>query len=488
MADSSIPPVVASRRGFLKASAATAATAGWWSTTSRSWAAGFRSANERPVCGFIGTGIRYGSLVTEAVKYGPCAALCDVDGAQLNHAVRTAQSVYNRHGVAAPVADLYEDYRRVLDRPDIDIVVIATPDHWHSKIVIEALLAGKDVYCEKPLTHHVAEGQQILSALDRTKRVMQVGSQQRSGLQFQTAVALARSGRAGKINRVTCSIGGCPTSDSLPLCAPPSEMNWNRWLGPAPWAAYRAADSLPDGGYGGEHPYGRGHAHFRWWYEYAGGKLTDWGAHHVDIAMWGLNKSDASIGRFTIDPIKVNHPVEFKDGYPVDDTRFNTATTFEIRVTFEDGAEIDIVDNSERLGFGNGIMFECEDGRFFVNRGKLTGKPVEELKTNPLPESAFTDLYQGPSQAAADETDGDGHEARGSSHMKNFMECVKSRQTPISDVASHHRNLTVCHVSNIAMRLGRKLTYDPLSERFVDDTQADGLLSREPRKGYEYAV
>lgn len=471
----------ASRRQFLKASAAASAIA----ATSRGWAAGYRSANERPVCAFIGTGLRYEGLVGEAIRFGPAAAICDVDGAQLTSAAKKLDRAYESREVAAPVVDRCEDYRRVLDRSDIDVVVIATPDHWHSKIAIEALLAGKDVYCEKPLTHHVAEGRQILAALNRSKRVMQVGTQQRSGGQFQTAVALARAERVGKLKHVTCGIEDSPSCDPLPLVGPPAELNWNRWLGPAPWAAYRAASNLPAGGYGSEYPYSRCHAHFRWWYDYAGGKLTDWGAHHVDIAMWALNKSDASMGRYTVDPRKSKHPVKLDDnGFPTADDRFNTATNFEVNVKFEDGVQLDIVDYSERLKFGNGIMFECEDGRFFVNRGKLTGKPAEELAENPLPESVY-ESFLGGSVDPATLTDEESHEARGGSHMKNFMDCVKSRKTPISDVASHHRHLSLCHVANIALRLDRKLTFDPVSERFVGDPQADALLDREARKGFE---
>lgn len=465
-------------------SAASISAAAWTSSPRSAWAAGYGMASERPVVGYIGTGIRYGQLVNEAARLGSCAALCDVDGSQLAAAVRRHDQVYADRGLAAPQPECYEDYRKVLDRQDIDAVVIAAPDHWHSKIAIEAFLAGKDVYCEKPLTHNVAEGQQIIAALERTGRVMQVGTQQRSGGQFQAAVAMTRAERAGKVKRVTCGIGPAPESGSLPAGGPPSTLNWNRWLGPAPWTPYRAAPMNPDSGYGSQYPHSRCHGHFRWWYEYAGGKLTDWGAHHVDIAMWALGKSDGSIGNFTIEPKRGEHPVEFADGMPTSDDRFNTATGFEVRVTFADGTELDIVDYSERLQIDNGIFFECERGRYMVNRGKLVGKPVEDLESNPLSEAAFTDLYDGP-RAKEDPND---HDARTGAQMGNFFDCVKSRKTPISDVASHHRHLSVCHVSNIALRLGRKLTYDPAVERFVDDAQADSLLSRIPRKGFETEV
>lgn len=469
------PKNSASRRGFIKAGAA--ATAGVFANLHAigpASAAGYRSANSRPVCGYIGTGIRSLQLMPDGLRFGPCAALCDVDGEQLRNARGACEMVYLGAGVAPPPVDVYEDYRRILDRPDIDTVVIATPDHWHVKIAVEALHAGKDVYCEKPLTLTIAEGRILNDAIKATGGVLQVGTQQRSGDQFQKAVGLMRDGRLGKPKRLTCGIDDSPSCDALPLAAPPSEMNWNRWLGPAPYVEYRSASAATDEGYGGHQPYSRGHAHFRWWYEYAGGKLTDWGAHHVDIAMWALGKSDGSVGKYTIDPIRVEHPVPLENGMPTLDDRFNTATNYHVRVTFEDGVELDIVDYSEDLKFGNGVMFECEKGRYFVNRGKLTGKPVEELDKNPLPEDFLSSIYAGPADPLAERP-----------HMKNFMDCVKSRETPISDAESHHRHLTVCHAANIALRLGRKLTFDTATEKFVGDERANEMIARENRKGFE---
>ena len=469
------------RRDFLKTSLTSAAGAGFLASFP-SAANGFRGANERPVIAFIGTGIRYGHLMMSSLRYASVAGFCDVDSNQLSAAVRNFQSAYDNADLAPPAVAMCEDYRRILERPDIDAVVVATPDHWHTKIAIEAMRAGKDVYCEKPLTLTIAEGRQILDAIDETGRVCQVGTQQRSGEQFQTAAMLMRSGRVGNAKRVTVGIGDSPVSDALPVLPPPSGLNWNRWLGPAPWTPYRAAPELPGGGYGSQYPFGRGHGHFRWWYEYAGGKITDWGAHHVDIALWALNKSDGASGRFTVDPIEVEHPVEFVDGYPAVDDRFNAATRFSVRVTYEDdGVELDIASSAGDLKFDNGIMFQGDSGRYFVNRGKLTGKPVEELVDNPLSDSDYNDLYPGlKNNGLADD-----HDGRTVGHIGHFMDCVKTRKTPISDVGSHHRHLTVCHATNLAMRLGRKLTFDTASERFVGDEQANTFLAREPRKGFE---
>ena len=268
-------------------------------------------------------------------------------------------------------------------------------------------------------------------------------------------------------------MGGAPKSKVLPICDVPEGLDWNQWLGPAPQAEFRQANEPAKWGYGKEFPHGRSHAHFRWWYEYSGGKLTDWGAHHVDIAMWALNKSDGKIGPYDIEPIMVKHPVALEDGMPTKDDQFNVANEFHIRITFADGIEMDLRHTAkEELGFGNGIMLQGENGRFFVNRGKITGKPVEDLKKNPIAPDTYEAIF-------------DGRTGKGQWHMQNFVECIKSRSTPNSDVASHHRHLTVCHAANIAIRLGRKLTFDPDLESFVNDEQANGFIHRSPRAGFE---
>lgn len=433
-----------------------------------------KSANERIVLGWIGCGIRYHNLIGEGSLIGPTAAICDVDLIQAGRAVQAARLEHYKHNYPITIST-HVDYRRVLDQADIDAVVIATPDHWHTKIAIEAMQAGKDVYCEKPLTLTIKEGRQIAEAEKQTGKTLQVGTMQRTGFnrRFATAAAMAREGRVGNIKRVTCALDPGPSSGSIPKAEVPIELNWDKWLGPAPMTDYLATKEVRDKkGYGSGHIDSRTHAYFRWWYEYSGGKLTDWGAHHVDVAMWGLNKSGADIGPYTIDPMKSVHPNPLdKNGMPTFSDRYNTATNFQVRVTFADGIELDIVDNSDELGFSNGIMFQGDQGRYFVNRGKLRGKPVEELKTNPLPEDALKNLYGGRMPSG--------------SHMQDFADCIKNGTQPISDVESHHRNLTVCHATNIALRLGRKLTFDPATEMFINDEQANSFIAREQRKGYE---
>src|SRR5262245_14860650 len=262
-----------SRRDFLKSSSLAAlagASLPYWFTTESSRALGFYAANERPVVGCIGVGDRWRGGIRQGLQqFGDIAAVCDVDTFNRLWAQRLVDVDQGKR--VDQKIDMYEDYRKILDRKDVDVVTIVTPDHWHSKIAIEAMQAGKDVYCEKPLTLTVHEGKQIIKVLNETKRVFQVGTQQRSemALRFLHAVAMVRDGRIGKVKKVQCAIGGAPTSDALPEVAPPAGLNWEKWLGQTPVVPYRFADDKSRWGKS------RCHYEFRWWYEYSGGKMTD---------------------------------------------------------------------------------------------------------------------------------------------------------------------------------------------------------------------
>ena len=429
-------------------------------------AAGFVAANDRPRVGAIGTGSRwcqkatgrsgpYGSAPTFK-NYGDYVAVCDADSTRVGLASELVK------GWTGNAASIHSDYRAILDDDTIDVVHISTPDHWHAKIAIEAMLAGKDVYCEKPMTLTIDEGRQICDVCKKTGRIVQIGTQQRSGRQFVQAIALIQAGRLGEMKKATCSIGGAPTSPEIPVAAPPSGLDWNLWQGPVAEAEYRTLA----GNNNETKQWSRSHYEFRWWYEYSGGKLTDWGAHHVDIATWGLGKTNT--GPTSVTPLKVKHPVEFKDGQPVDHSRYNTATEFEISALFDDDMEILI-----RSGGDNGILFEGTEGRIFVNRGRITGKPVEDLKTNPLPDGALEAAYKNRPL---------------SNHFNNFFQAVVDRKEPISDVFSHHRALTTCHLAGIAARLNRAVKWDPSEEKIVDDSQANDFIKRDYRKGFEIEV
>ncbi len=256
-------------------------------------------------------------------------------------------------------------------------MMIATPDHWHTKIAVEAMLAGKDVYCEKPLTLTIAEGKLIEKVVKETGRVFQVGTMQRteSDLRFLQAIALIRDGRIGKVQRVTCGINGMEASPVIPVAAVPEGLDWDLWLGPAPKVDYRALPQLREGYGGGVPLFSNCHYSFRNWHEYSGGKLTDWGAHHVDIACWALGASDTGPSKVT--PLEFKLPVEYKDGNPLVQDQYNAATSFKIKVDMPDNVEMIITSEGD-----NGILFEGTEGRFFVNRGKISGKRLKISKTN----------------------------------------------------------------------------------------------------------
>jgi len=449
------------RRRFLQTTGAAAATVSapyFFSQAAVADDQKAESKNDRPLLGCIGTGSRWNGVGPAAMKFADCVAVCDVDA---NHASKAAERVTKHDKQSGTAPEIHEDYRKVLDRKDIDLVTIVTTDHWHTKIAIEAMQAGKDVYCEKPLTLTIEEGKQIGQVQKETGRVFQVGTQQRTemGQRFLQAIAMIRDGRIGDVRKMTVDIGGSPTCGAIPVVEVPSGLNWEKWLGQAPLVDYRQKGKNT-----------RCHYEFRWWYEYSGGKLTDWGAHHVDIAQWAIGQNGPDQGVISVEPIEVHHPVEFKDGMPLQDDRYNCADKFVIKCMFPGGVEMNIVSNSPD---GNGILFEGTKGRFHVARNRIKGKPFEDLKDKPLPENAITELYGG---------------KQPTSHMGNFIECVKSREVPISDVHTHHRALTTCHLSNIAIRLGRELKWDSKSQQIVGDEPANAWQSRKQREGYEIKV
>jgi predicted dehydrogenase len=452
---------ILSRRDFIKQTSVSASVAICGGLIRR--ASGFESPNSRPRIAAVGTGSRWDHRATgltgtygsgkEFPKYGDLIAVCDADSARRE---RAAALVKDWSGHAA---DAVADYRTIIDRDDIDIVHISTPDHWHVKIAIEAMLSGKDVYCEKPMTLTIAEGQLMSDVCQKTGRIVQIGSQQRSTRMFLNAIAMIRDGRIGELKHVTCSVGGAPTSPELPAVDPPKSLDWNLWQGPTPDVTFRRKE----GDYGETKGWSRCHYEFRWWYEYSGGKLTDWGAHHVDIATWAMDKTDT--GPIVVDPVMVKHPMPFKDGYPTLDNQFNTATQFLINAKYADGMQLTI-----RHDLDNGILFEGTQGRIFANRGRLSGKPVEDLSSNPLPDGAVEKVYK--DRPLTD-------------HFRNFFDAVAARKEPVSDVFSHHRALSTCHLAGIAARLGRKIKWDPKAERIIGDDAAQSFISRDKRKGFE---
>ena len=420
------------RRTFLSYTAGVAAvgfTPYFWTSQAPS---ATQTKSDRLGMAAIGTGGRGSLIGHQAGSSGNMVACCDVDR-------KRAQGFASRYGGKCKV---YGDYRCLLERKDIDAVTIGVPDHWHAKIVIEALTAGKDVYCEKPLTLTIEEGKLICRTVRQTRRVLQVGTQQRSEYDslFLQAVALTRSGRLGKKLTATASVGQAKRGGPFATATPPPHLDWEFWLGPSPKVSY-----CPE----------RAHYDFRWWFEYSGGQVTYSGIHHVDIAMWAMGLENTG-------PVQI----EGQGDFPKVNNGFNVPTTFHCTMKFANGSSI--VLNSEK----NALLIEGEKGRISVDRRHLIGKPIETLAKHDRQwlDQEVVRLYRGKQPG---------------SHMGNFIECVKDRSLPISDVFTHHRALSACHLCNIAMRLRRKLDWDPVKEDFVGDREASGMLSRKQREPYD---
>lgn len=441
-----------SRRGFIKATAAGSALAASHSAFAQDGSNKLRLASIG-VGGSRGRYNRGGSIARGAAKHAEMIAVCDVDD---KHAEEFNQAFGGK-------LNTYRDYREMLRVEKPDVVTIGTPDHWHVPIAIAALESGADVYCEKPLTLTIDEGKQIRKVVEKTGRVFQVGTQQRSTKdKFLTAIAMVQSGRLGDNVNAYVAIGGAPSGGPFENTPTPDDIDWNMWVGPAPMVEYSNERRRM----------------FRWYFEYSGGKMTDWGAHHIDIAQWALAPGEDG-------PVKINGTGKFTDIVPSDfnwdaflngqaslPNAFNTATEFHIDLTYGNGSVVSVNNHYKREGdnvdFGNGILFEGDKGRIFVNRGKLEGRPV-----NDLTDADRAELDELIIKLCKGKKPGD--------HMKNFFECIEDRSKPISDVWSHHRTMTSCHLCNIALMLGRELNWDPKAERFVDDKQADALMSRKSR-------
>ena len=398
-----------------------------------------RPSSDRLRIGAIG--MRYqGSVITEkALPYGDLVAICDVD----RHLREMARSCFGGR------AKIYEDYRDLLRHKGLDVVLIGTPDHWHTKMVIDACKAGLDIYCEKPLTLTIDEGKLLCKVVKQTGRVVQVGTWQRSDVRFRQACEMVRAGCIGKLRKVTCATSPNPTGGPFENVPQPKHINWDLWQGQTPAVPYCEE---------------RCHYTFRWWYEYSGGKMTDWGAHHLDIAQWGIG-SDRT-GPVHIDG-KGKHP-DIPNGY-------NVSTWFNAKMAYANGVELEISCEGK-----DGVLFEGTEGSIYVTRGKIVSKPAGLLAERAFPREQYKlyaqDLSFEPKVGKLQSIE---------NHMRNFFDCVRTRGTPISDVVSQHRSVSVCHLANISLRLGRPLQWDPEQELFVGDKEANTWLSREQRKGFE---
>ncbi len=441
------------RRDFLRNSAlATATTASAAVMPVFAWsqpAFSNDSPNERPTVGCIGLGGMGTGDAHQHNRFGDIVMCCDVDGTHVGRAIAD-ESIGKRKAFGCI------DYRRVLDREDIDVVSIVTPDHWHVKIAIEALEAGKHVFCQKPLTLTLEENQLIRAACNKHKdKVFFVGTQQRSDKdRWLRAVNMVQKGLIGDVKKITVGIDGGDVGGPFEVKEVPRELDWERWLGQAPLVDYRAE---------------RCHNNFRWWYEYSGGKFTDWGAHHIDIALWALNRNGEGQGPISFDGTDAQHPVPYENGYATQDDSYNTAHDYAVVCKFEDGIEMIVTSRGD-----NGVLFEGTKGRFFVNRGKITGQPIEEnWDKDQFTEEDLVRLYK---------------DKPFEGHKENFYRCLAEGGLPVSDVYSHLQTMNSCHLSAIAARLNREIKWDPKTEQIVGDENAAQFTARERRRGYEIPV
>ncbi|MGD9634221.1 MAG: Gfo/Idh/MocA family oxidoreductase [Pirellulales bacterium] len=403
------------------------------------------------------------SIAMRASQYAKMSAVCDVDEVHMDEFDAKFDKKLKK----------YQDYRELLEKEKPEVVTIGTPDHWHVPIAIAALRAGCEVYCEKPLTLTIEEGFRIRDVVKETGRTFQVGTQQRSeyDLVFLKAVAIVQSGLLGKKVNVDLAIGGGSVGGPFPNVDVPSGLDWDMWVGPANKAAYSPERRKE----------------FRWYFDYSGGKMTDWGAHHIDIAQWALGQQHTGpvkislAGPYKFTPLVPEHFNwhEYLAGEATLPNGYHTPTKFNIRLEFANGSTITVHDNYEsadgKTKFDNGILFTGENGRIFVNRERLTGKPVEDMtaaeRTTLL--QSLIPLYNGRWPG---------------NHMGDFFTCIKEKAEPISNVASHVRTMTSCHLCNIALMLGRELKWDPDKEQFVDDEQAAAFTSRHRRDAYSLAA
>jgi predicted dehydrogenase len=388
--------------------------------------------------GLIGCGGQGTGDGRNAARYGKMVAVCDVDAAHLERAKKTF-----------PGAQGYTDFRRLLERKDIDAVVCGTVDHWHTLVALGAMNAGKDIYCEKPLTLTIDEGKHLVKCQQETQRVLQTGTQQRSSAYFRLACDLVRNERIGKLQKVDVWLPAGLHDGPFKTTAVPQGFDYDFWTGQTPKVPYVKE---------------RTHFSFRYWWEYSGGTMTDWGAHHNDIVLWALDMDRSG-------PVSAEGR-QLRDMIP---GGFTAASEYELSYTYANGVVHNCKSTTASAWHGgvidrdrqqHGIKFTGSDGWIWVTRGQIKASDMQIIKTK-LPESAPRVYHS-------------------DNHMRNFFDCVKSRKAPICDVVTGHRSASMSHLGVIAVRLGRKINWDPVKEEFINDPQASTYVSREMRKGYGY--
>ncbi len=440
-----MPTTSTSRRGFLKTSAVSGAA-----ITAAAVVPAHVFGEDAPSntlrMGCIGTGRMGHGDMRECLRRGlepqinaHIVAVCDLDRQRARHAKLECENAYetNLTDRARPEIEIFDDYRELLARDDIDGVTISTPDHWHALVAIAAAEAGKAVYVQKPITYSIAEGQKLVHAVRKHDVVLQTGSQQRSDERFRQACELVRNGRIGKLHTIRVRLptdSGTGEAKPMPV---PTGLNYEMWLGPTPRAPYTEHRVHPQADFSRPG-----------WLQierYCRGMITGWGAHMFDTAQWGHGSDDSG-------PVEMEASGEFPDR-----GLFDVHTDFRASGRYADGVRL-----IASSGTPAGVTFEGDAGWISVTRSSLHAEPGDILQT---PIGA-----------------GELHLAHSDNHMRNFLECIRTGEDPICPVEVGHRSNSVCVITHLAMKLGRKLRWDPQAERFLDDDSANAMLDYDHRE------
>ena len=401
---------------------------------------GFVAANDKVNLGYIGNGKQIYTLLSSigGCKETVAVAASDVYKRKLDMFVDAAKENNSNKGVDAKV-DGYHYYRELLERKDIDAVVVATPDHWHAQIVVDACKAGKDIYCEKPMALTVAEGRAMVNATRKYDRVFQTGNMQRSWRDFRHAVELVRNGYIGEIKEINVSIGEPIKQCDLPTQPVPEGLDWNEWIGPSLYRGFHEDLAPAD-------PQKSPWAWWRGYRDFGGGLITDWGAHMFDIAQWAMDKDGSA-------PVQLLPPVE-------------PAQSHGLTMVYDNGTRINHkIWGGE--GDGNGVQFVGTEGKIEVSRGFLRTFPNEKLAKSDL-KSTDKRVYFS------------------DNHYQDWVDAMKNRSKPISDVTIGHSTAAVCNIANIAYELQRPLLWNPVTEKFNGDDYANMMLSRPIRGKWDF--
>jgi len=429
-----------SRRSFLKSSAASAMAVPFI-LSSDVWAA---KPNSKITMGFIGMGKQNGGLLNGFIGRGDTkvVAVCEVDTTRRENAKKKVDGRYKNTDCAA-----YTDFRKLTSRKDIDAVCIATPDHWHTIPILAALRSGKDVYCEKPLTHNIHEAVEVIKAVDANKRVLQTGSMQRSSSEFRVACELVRNGCIGKLTHVECSFGDPGRACDLKEEKMEPGLDWDMWIGPGPMRPYSSVLS----------PRGV-HGHFPNWRsfkEYGGGMVCDWGAHHLDIAQWGIGADDSG-------PVKVTPPAKKGDKRGA-------------KLIYANGVTVE-----HKNGFG--VHFYGTEGEVQVNRGRMTFKRGDKMIASNVGANSRTSRTAMLKKVEDDFLkDAKIKLYKSSNHLADFIDCFKSRKKPITSEQVGGRSAICCHLMNQSYYNDATIAWDPAKMAFADGTGDPKWLTRDYR-------